>query len=111
MAPTPGLRIFLLVVLALATGATGVLALFGVIGETASNNDSGTTGIVLAVAFVLMFAASVLALVGVATRASWSRVAAIAAGVAVSLTCIGLVLGIPIVISAARAPDLSRAKT
>jgi len=33
--------------------------------------------------------------------------AAIIAGIAISLTCIGLILGIPILVAAVRAPDLS----
>ena len=104
---SPGLRTLLVVVLALSTTLTGVLTLVGVIGETSPSNDTGTTGIVLLTAFAVMFATSVLALIGVATHASWSRVAAIVAGVVVSLSCLGLVLGIPIIISAALAPNLS----
>jgi hypothetical protein len=48
--------------------------------------------------------AGTLPSVGVARRAAWARVTAIIAGVAVSVTCLGLVLGIPIIIAAARAP-------
>jgi hypothetical protein len=62
--------------------------------------------VVLFTAFLIMFAVSALALLGVANRASWARGAAIAAGIVVSLSCLGLVLGIPIIIAAARAPNL-----
>ena len=111
LAPSTGLRTFLLVMLSLSTILTGLLSLFGLIGETSPENQAGTTGIVLFAAFVIMFAVSAVALVGIATRASWAQLAAIAAGVVVSLSCLGLVLGIPILISAARAPGLSRART
>ncbi|TMD92486.1 MAG: hypothetical protein E6I73_02205 [Chloroflexi bacterium] len=108
LAPSTGMRTFLLIMLALSTVFTGLLALFGLIGETSPTNDSGTTGVVLFIAFLVMFAVSAIALIGVANRASWSRVAAFAAGGVVSLSCLGLVLGIPIIIAAARAPNLGR---
>jgi hypothetical protein len=104
--PSPGLRIFLLVVLGLDAGISGLFALFGVLGVAAGANSSG--GIAFAAVSVVLLGISATALVGVAVRASWSRLAAIAAGVAVSLTCLGLVLGIPIVVAAWRAPNLAR---
>jgi hypothetical protein len=106
LAPSPGLRIFLLVVLGVTTAVTGFFALLGVFGVTSGPTSGGD--VALAAAFVLLLAVSVIALVGVSVRASWSRVAAIVAGVAVSFTCLGLVLGIPILVAAVRAPDLSR---
>lgn len=106
LAPSPGLRIFLLVVLGVSTAVTGSFALLGVFGVASGPTSPGD--VALAMAFVLLLAATVIALVGVSVRAPWSRVAAIVAGVAVSLTCLGLVLGIPILVAAARAPNLSR---
>jgi len=106
LAPSPGLRIFLLVVLGVSTPVTGFFALLGVFGVASGPTSPGD--VALAAAFVLLLAATVIALVGVSVRASWSRVAAIVAGVALSLTCLGLVLGIPILVAAARAPDLGR---
>lgn len=108
-APASGLRIFLLVALAISTLVTGLFALFGVLGLAGGDNNSGY--ITLAGAFAVLFAGSVIALVGVSTKAPWSRMAAILAGLAVSMTCIGSVLGIPIIVAAARAPDLSRPRT
>ena len=105
--PSPGLRIVLMVMLSLATLIAGFFSLFGVLGVAGGANTGAD--ITLAAVFVVLFVVTTLALVGVAIRASWSRWAAIAAGVAVSLTCLGLVLGIPILITAARAPDLKRA--
>jgi len=109
MAPSPGLRIFLIVVLGITTAVTGLFALFGVLGVAGGAND--TAAITVAAAFVVLLLASVIALVGVSIRASWARLAAILAGVAVSITCLGLVLGIPILVAAARAPDLSRPRS
>jgi hypothetical protein len=107
-APSPGLRIFLMVFLALSTVGTGIFALLFLAALAGGGVDAA--GIAFAVGSVVLFALSVGALIGVAIRAPWSRVVAIVAGAAVSLTCLGLVLGIPIIVSAARAPDLSRAK-
>ncbi|HEX9097787.1 MAG TPA: hypothetical protein VF990_16995 [Candidatus Dormibacteraeota bacterium] len=98
-APSPGLRQFLLAMLAITSVITGLLALFGLLGVTTGPGPWG-----LFVFFVVLFALPVAATVGVATQAAWARVAAIIAGVAVSLTCLGLVLGIPIIIAATRAP-------
>lgn len=107
-APSPGLRIFLMVVLALSTVATGIFALLFLAALAGGSVDAA--GMAFALGAVVLLALSVGALIGVAIRAPWSRVVAIVAGAAVSLTCLGLVLGIPIIISAARAPDLTRAK-
>jgi len=106
LTPSPGLRIVLLVMLSLNALIAGFFSLFGVLGVAGGANTGAD--IVLAALFVVLFAVTMLALVGVAMRASWSRWAAIAAGIAVSLTCLGLVLGIPILVTAARAPDLKR---
>jgi hypothetical protein len=62
----------------------------------------------LLLVFIVLFALSLAATIGVAARSRWARIVAIAAGIAISLTCLGLVLGIPILVAAARAP-LSRA--
>jgi hypothetical protein len=105
--PSPGLRIVLLTTLAIAMLLTGLFSMFGVLGVAGGAHSSGE--IELMAFFIALFAVSTLALVGVAIRAAWSRWAAIAAGIAVSLTCLGLVLGIPIIVTAARAPDLKRA--
>jgi hypothetical protein len=105
LAPSTGMRTLLLIMLALSTVFTGLLTLFGLIGETSPTNDAGTTGVVLFTAFLIMFAVSAIALIGVANRASWSQVAAFGAGIVVSLSCIGLLLGIPIMIAAARTPN------
>lgn len=108
LVPSPGLRPFLIVVLAIDAVLTGLFSLAGTIAVIQGPNDSGS--MLLWLVFVVLFALTVVALVGVVVRARWARWVAIAAGVAISLTCLGLVVGIPIVIAAARAP-LARAPT
>lgn len=104
--PSPGLRIFLIIVLAVVVLITALLTLTGLIAF--STREAKPDSIWVLAVFIVLFVLSLLALVGVGIRAPWSRVAALMAGAAVSLTCIGLVLGIPILIAASRAPDLTR---
>jgi hypothetical protein len=108
-APASGLRIFLLVVLAISVLVLGVFVLAGLLAFAGGANS--LTDYTFAAAVAVLFAAVVIALVGVAIRASWSRVAALLAGLALSMTCFGLLLGIPILVAAWRAPDLSRPRT
>ncbi|SRR6266852_194627 len=109
LAPSPGLRIFLIVVLAIAVLISSVFVLAGVSAFAGGANTSSDYTFAAVVA--VLFAISVIALVGVSIRASWSRVAAILAGVVLSLTCLGSVLGIPIIVAAARAPNLTRPRS
>ena len=109
LAPAPGLRIFLLVVLSITVLILGVFVLAGVLAF--AGGAKGTSDYTFAAAVAVLFAAAVIALVGVSIRAPWSRVAAILAGVAMTMTCLGSVLGIPIIVAAARAPDLRRPRT
>jgi hypothetical protein len=88
---------------------TGLLALFGLLAVTTAPSPLDLSVIFLFVIFVVLFTVPVAATVGVARRARWARVFAIIAGISVSLTCLGLVLGIPIIIAAARAPLDGRA--
>ncbi len=108
--PSPGLRIVLIVSLSLAAVLAGLLSLVAIFG-TVSDSTSGISisgDIVFLVIVSVMFAVTVVALVGSVIRARWSRWVAIIAGVAVTLTCIGALVGIPIVVTAARAPDLTQ---
>jgi hypothetical protein len=104
--PSPGLRIVLLVALIIEALLFGVLALSGVATVSGGETDAGNLTLVVIV--VVLFLLAVVATIGVAIRAPWSRVVAILAGVGISVTCIGLVIGIPILVTAARAPDLRR---
>ncbi len=109
-APSPGLRTFLLVFLGLDAGLTGLLSLFGTLGEIqnisqgATQDPSFATGIIFWLVFLALFGLAILAIVGVARRSPWARWVALADGIVISLTCLGLVLGIPIIVAAARAP-------
>jgi hypothetical protein len=104
--PSPGLRIFLLIVLGVSGLFTGI---FFSAGLSAVTSGSDTTGDILLFAFfTAVFALQVLAFVGVAIRARWSRWVAMIAGIGMMLTDIGIVLAIPIWIAAARAPDLTK---
>ncbi len=108
VAPSPSLRQFLIVILVLQDVVTGLFALvflaadLGLFGLTPESRANKAT--VELITFVVLFALTITATVGVARRSSWARVLAIIAGTAVSLTCLGLVLGIPIVVAASNAP-------
>ncbi len=98
--PSPGLRPFLIVMLALQALFTGVFALGGLIAVS-----SGDTSSMWFLALILLlFALAVCSLVGVFLRAAWARWVALASGIAMCLTCLGALVGIPIVVAAARAP-------
>jgi hypothetical protein len=112
LVPSPGLRAFLLVMLLIASLIWGLLTVFGILGE--SQNFSGAqwndfySGLVFFGIIAVLFLLSLIATIGVFARTSWARWAAIAAGIASCLTCLGLVIGIPILVAAARAPGLAR---
>jgi hypothetical protein len=103
LAPSPGLRTFLIIALAVDVAATGFMSLFGLLGISSGGvSDAGE--LLFWLIFVVLLALAVTALVGVIVRAAWARWVALAAGIAVSLTCLGLIVGIPIIVAAARAP-------
>jgi hypothetical protein len=94
------LRVFLIVMLAVATLLTGLMGLWGAVSVTGGYHD----GIFLWLLFVALFVLSLVALIGVLRRSAWGRWVALAAGIAVCITCLGALIGIPIVVAAARAP-------
>ena len=111
--PSPGLRSFLLVVLVIADVITGFFAVIGLLhlayylGRLGFTHHSASTDLSdpgLSVFFVLLFSLTLAATIGVVRRSAWARVLALVAGVVLSFTCLGLVLGIPILVCAARAP-------
>ena len=118
LAPAPGLRVFLLVVLVIASVIWGLFTLFGILGISQSAMQRATFnstqwndfygGLVFFGIIAVLFAISLVATIGVFARTSWGRWAAIAAGIASCLTCLGLVVGIPILVAASRAPGLGR---
>ena len=106
LTPSPGLRIVLLIALVFESLLFGLVSLGGVSSVVQGETNAGNVALVAVV--VVASVVAVAATIGVAVRAPWSRVVALIAGVAISLTCVGLVIGIPILITAARAPDLRR---
>jgi hypothetical protein len=104
--PSPGLRIFLLIVLAVSGLLIGLFFAAGLSAVTSANNS--TEDILLFAFFTIVFSLQVLAFIGVAIRARWSRWVAMIAGIGMMFTDIGIVLAIPIWIAAARAPDLTK---
>ena len=104
--PSPGLRTFLIVVLGVDIAATGFMSVFGllaVVGGAAGGADEPSGAVLLAI-FVVLLALAVAGLIGVIVRAAWARWVALAAGIAVCLTCLGAIIGIPIIVAASRAP-------
>src|SRR2546428_13060801 len=102
VARASGLRIFLLVVLAIAALIFGVLVLAGLLAVANGSNSSSVYTFTALVA--VLFAASVVALLGVSIRAPWSPVAAILAGGLVSWNGIGGLRGGPDISVPAPAP-------
>ena len=101
-APSPGLRVFLIVFLVLQALVFGLFLAAGVIAFATGTADPSS--VVFLVVVLVLFALPAIALVGVLRRAAWARWVSLAAGIASTLTCLGSVLGIPILVSAARAP-------
>lgn len=99
---SPGLRPFLIVFLILQALVFGLFTIAGIAAIAQGSTDPGS--IVFELVLSVLFVLPAVALVGVLLRTLWARWVALASGIAVSLTCLGAVLGIPIVVSAARAP-------
>jgi hypothetical protein len=100
--PSPGLRTFLIVFLAIDIAVTGLFSLFGLLAVAGGTDEP--SGAIFWAVFLILLTLAVVGLVGVVARAVWARWVALAAGIAVSLTCLGLAIGIPIIVAAARAP-------
>ena len=100
--PSPGLRPFLIVFLVIQSVLFGLFTLAGVAAVVGGPTDAGS--LVFLFVGAVLFALPAVALVGVFLRSAWARWVALASGIAVTLTCLGSVVGIPIIIAAARAP-------
>jgi len=94
------LRRWLLAMLTITDVLVGIYAIFGLVGVTSGEADAGSIG--LFIFFATVFTFSMAATVGVVIQARWARAVCIIAALGVSLTLVGLVLGIPIWILAAR---------
>jgi hypothetical protein len=118
ISPSPGLRLFLLVMLVIASVIWGLLTVFGILGVSQNATLSASFNstqwnefygeLVFFGLIAVLFLISLIATIGVFARTSWARWAAIAAGIASCLTCLGLIIGIPILVAAARAPGLAK---
>ena len=98
--PSPGLRIVLLVALAIETLLAALLSFAFVVAAASGGQDAFSYG--LGGLCLVIFTVSGAALIGAILRTAWARWVAIAAAILVSWTCIGLVLGIPILVTAGR---------
>ncbi len=108
-----GMRGLLIATLAVSDLLTLALALFGLLAildykgmlgrPAAEPSANDAAGWVLIVIFELLFVITIAATAGVLTRARWARAACYVAGVALVLTCLGLVLAVPIFYAASRA--------
>jgi len=82
----------------------GLFALLGYLGLGGSSTTPDPLTVAWIAVLLVTFPLTLVATIGVARRSSWARVATIMAGATLSLTCLGIVVGIPILASAARAP-------
>lgn len=103
------LRRWLLAMLTITDVLVGINAIFGLVGVTSGATDAGS--VALFTFFATVFILSIGATVGVVIQARWARAVSIIAALGVSLTVVGLVLGVPIWILAARLPVRSAASS
>ena len=88
--------------LSLQALAAGLFTLAGVAAVAQGDNDSSS--ITLLVIVVTLLALAVASIIGVVMRTVWARWVALASGIAMSLTCLGALIGVPIIVAASRAP-------
>ncbi len=100
MKPSPGMRIVLIVFLALEVLLAGLVAT--VFTFAAAGGGQNLLGYGLGFFVWLTFIVSLIALVGVSIRALWSHWMAIAAGMLMSWWIVGAFIGIPVLVCAAR---------
>jgi hypothetical protein len=94
--------VVLLVFLAVSIALNGFMSVMGTIGVTGGNTTP--TSIFLWLAFIFLFVISAAGLLGVVMKRAWGRWVALAAGIALSVTLVGAVVGVPIIVAAARTP-------
>ena len=98
--PSPGLRIALIVFLALEVVISGLLSLVFLIAAAGGGQDLLSYGLGFFV--LLTFTVSGIALVAELTRATWSHWMAIAAGVLMGWWVVGAIIGLPVLVCAGR---------
>jgi hypothetical protein len=92
--------VFLIVMLSVAAALNGLMGLVGTIAVT--GGDTGAVSVSFWLLFIALFVLSSGALVGVVRQSTWGRWVALAAGIAVCFTILGSIIGIPIIVAAAR---------
>ena len=98
--PSPGLRVVLIVFLALEVLASALLSFAFIIAAIAGGQELFGYGLGFFV--LLTFSVSGIALVTVLIRTSWSLWLAFGAGILMSWWVVGAVIGIPVVVCALR---------
>jgi hypothetical protein len=74
-----------------------------VLTDRATTQDLVVFATIALVISILMFVTSLVALIGIIRRAGWGRVMAIVAGAFFCVSCVGILLGVPVIIGAATA--------
>jgi hypothetical protein len=104
--PTPGLRTALSACLVITSVIFGGISLVGLIAVSSGSFDPSTLPF-LGICFIL-FGLSLASTIAVSLQRRPAKLLTIITGIALCLTCVGAVLGIPILITASRATNLSR---
>ena len=113
VAPGRALRIVVLVALALVAVPDAFFVLTGTVAESQmwSGGQQDVEGLLFLLGFVAILVLAVLGFVGMWMRTNWGRWVAFAAGIGATLTCVGALLGILIIVGALRAPWRKRPAT
>ena len=96
------LRRYLLAMLIITDVLAGIFTVFGLVGVTGGATDTGS--VALFVFFTTIFVLSMGATVGVVVQSRWYRAVSIIVGLLMFFTVVGAVIGIPMMIVAARLP-------
>lgn len=99
------LRRWMLALLIIVDVLFGIFALTGLVGVTGGEND--TFSVILFVYFAVVLALAIIGTIAVVVRARWVREVSIIVALGVSVTVVGLVLGVPIWIVASKLPARS----
>ena len=95
--------VWVAVVLGIGCGLSLLVAIIYAVILTQPGNDRNLVigSFIFGGVGLLMFASSLVAIIGIVRRASWARVMSIVAGAAFCLSCVGIVLGLPVIIGSA----------
>ena len=95
--------VWVAVVLGIGCGLSLLVAILYAVILTQPGNDKNLVigSFVFGAIGLLMFACSLVAIIGIIRRAAWARVMSIVAGAAFCLSCFGIILGLPVIIGSA----------